>query len=256
MWHSPWRPEASDETNRWSDDVLNNLSSGTGAGEHLARASFVDLELLLLIVCTRSRTCDPFHPEQPTSGKRGGRRGHFARRLHTNRGRDRWPHLGPQEEMGERLNWPSMFLGLQYVWRRYRALVSCVCFWNVCPSNTGINRYSASRCGFVRKCHVRAFLTWAHGSHCSASVLAVSVRWTWGYARYLPQYFGHPAPEIHLLLTPCRVHLLWTAPLRFRRCAVPGCHWGPDEFRPCQRCSYFEPGSPLPWCDSPRSHVL
>ena len=64
---------------------------------------------------------------------------------------DPWPYLGPQEEMGERLHWPSMFLGLQYVWRRYGAQVSCACFWNVCPSNTGINRYSASRCGLVRK---------------------------------------------------------------------------------------------------------
>ena len=118
------------------------------------------------------------------------------------------------------------------------------------------------RRGAVQHCHARAFFAWAHGSHCSASVLAVSVRWTRGYARYLPQYFGHPAPERHLLITPCRVHLLWTAPLWFRRCAVPGCYCSlpADALHALQllwACKPVDLIWPSPWCvHGVRSHVL
>ena len=51
------------------EDAFIALFSDTGAGEHVPRAAFVDLELTV-VEGVRTGTCKhPLYPEQPTSGK-------------------------------------------------------------------------------------------------------------------------------------------------------------------------------------------
>ena len=71
MWHTAGRPK--NQVKRPSVEVTacSTISPPEQVqGEHVPRAVFVDRELRLLIVCTRARTCDPFSPEHPTSGKK------------------------------------------------------------------------------------------------------------------------------------------------------------------------------------------
>ena len=98
--------------------MLNNLSSGTGAGEHVPSAVFVDLELRLLIVCTRARTCDRILPRAADLRKRG-HRGHFARRLNT---------------IGEEI--VDLILDRQRKWVNDLTDLQCFLVYNMCGGGT------------------------------------------------------------------------------------------------------------------------
>ena len=123
MWHSaqPDGQRPSDKTIGGEDDAFNAFFSGTGTGEHVPSAAFVDLELTV-VEGVRSGICkQPLFPVQPTSGKEDAA-AFPALTLYHQQG-DRRPCPVPSaRKLAD--NCTSRFLGPQHVWRRYQALVS------------------------------------------------------------------------------------------------------------------------------------
>ena len=279
MWHTAWRPEAKWRDHRWrwrraQQSLLRNRCRAACGTRGLRRSWTTVVDG----VHTSTYMRPPFTPS--TRLRKRGRCGHFARGLNTIGEEIVDLILDRKRKWVERLNWPSMFLGLQYVWRRYRALVSCACFWNVCPTNTWISRYSASRCGFVRKLRrpswSRTTLSCARLPRLSSRIsmfcasacrfCPMDTRFCSTFAAVFWTSSSWYTPSFAALRSSSP--LLWTAPLSFRRCAVPGCHWVPDEFRPLpayalhalQLLWAWKPVDlmwPSPrWVHGVRSHVL
>lgn len=82
---SPWQPDGqmpSDKTVGGGDDAFNTFFSETGAGKHVPRAIFLDLEPTVIDEVRTGTYRQLFHPEQLISGKEDAAnnfaRGHYT----------------------------------------------------------------------------------------------------------------------------------------------------------------------------------
>lgn len=78
---------AGDKTIGGGDDAFNTFFSETGAGKHVPRAVFVDLEPTVIDEVRTGTYRQLFHPEQLISGKEDAAnnfaRGHYTSKIYT-----------------------------------------------------------------------------------------------------------------------------------------------------------------------------